>query len=193
MTQVPTRTVPLTVKVVLVGIDRAWIDTNLLVWNELIPLDQYQSVQVTDAATGVLFKLTYDVVFATQYFRDKYVQFLKSVEASGKLKNPWYRYSTWNETRQDYDYTTHDCSNVLYDAMKVEDWLYQNRDDYGGSPTNGWTFLITYLPELPSISWSQERESGVRRPEGLRTAALTTTPYRSPTLREDTSIVRRSS
>jgi len=158
VTQPPAKTVPLTVKVVLVGIDRAWIDTNLLVWNELIPLDQYQSVQVTDAATGVLFKLTYDVVFATQYFRDKYVQFLRSVEISRKFKNPWYRYSTWNETRQDYDYTTHDCSNVLYDAMKVEEWLYQNRDDYGGFPTNGWTFLITYLPELPSISWSQERE-----------------------------------
>jgi len=160
VTQTPARTVPLRVKVVLVGIDSNWIDTDYLIWNQLIPLEQYQSIQDTDATTGVLFKLSYDVSFATQLFRDKYVQFLKSIEVRRKIKNPCFTYRTWNDGRQDYDYTTHECTNVLYDAIKVEEWLYQNRDGYGGFPSNGWTFIITYLPELPFFSFTDEKDWG---------------------------------
>jgi hypothetical protein len=44
--------------------------------------------------------------------------------------------------------------------MKVDEWLYQNRDDYGGHPINGWTFIITYLPELPFFSFADEKDWG---------------------------------
>jgi hypothetical protein len=88
VTQIPARTVPITAKVILVGIESAWVDTDYLIWNELIPIEHHQSVQVTDATTDVLFKVSYDIVFSTQLFRDKYVQFLKSIEVKEKIKNP---------------------------------------------------------------------------------------------------------
>jgi hypothetical protein len=163
VTQTPARTVPLQIKVVLVGIDSNWIDTNYLIWNQLTPVEQYQSVQATAATTGILFKLSYDVVFATQSFRDKYVQFLRSIEVSRKIKNPWFTYRTWNEGKQDYEYTIHECTNVLYDAVKVEEWLYQNRDGFGGTPVNGWTLIVTYLPELPSFSFANEKDWGKKQ------------------------------
>jgi len=169
VTQMPARLAPLSVKLVFIGLESMWVDTGYLVWNELIPIERYQSIQVTDATTGILFKLEYELVFATEGFKAKYVSFLKSIETRKKIKNPWFTYRTWSSEREEYDYTTLECTNVLYDAKTVEDWLYTNRADYGGFPVNGWTFIITYLPELPSMDWSQWKRWGnnVRQsPEG---------------------------
>jgi len=164
VTQSPQRTISLSVRVVLVGIDRAWVDTDLMTWNtcarQLIPQEQYQTLQITGAGTGILFKLSYDIIFAAQSFRDKYVQFLKSIEVKKKIENPCFTFRIWNSDAQEYEYTTHECTNVLYDAVQVEEWLYQNREDYGGLPTNGWAFIITYLPELPFMSFTDERNWG---------------------------------
>lgn len=160
VTQTPARTVPLSVKLVFVGLESGWVDTGHLVWNALIPIERYQSIQVTDATTGVLFKLDYELVFASEAFRAKYVGFIKSIETRQRMKNPWFTYRTWISEREEYVYTTLECTNVLYDAKTVEEWLYANRADYGGFPANGWTFVITYLPELPSMDWSQYKRWG---------------------------------
>lgn len=128
-----------------------------MIWNELIPITRYQSVQVTDATTGAMFKLDYELTYATDVFRTKYVSFLKSVETRRSMKNPWFMYRSWSSSEERYLYTTVTSDNILYDASKVEEWLYENREDFGGFPVNGWTFVITYLPELPSMTWSDYR------------------------------------
>ena len=47
---------------------------------------------------------------------------------------------------------------VTYDANKVENWIYNNQNDVGGFPTNGWTLMFMYLPELPSYSFKDYRD-----------------------------------
>jgi hypothetical protein len=166
VTQPPARTVPISVRLVLVGFEKSWIDTDYMNWQVLVPIDWYQQIQVTEATTGVLFKVDYEFVFADQTFREEYVQFLNSIEVKQKIKNPWFTYRQWNEQKSKYDYITQQVTNVFYDANKVEKWLYDNRADYGGSLINGWTFVVTYLPELPTVTWQQGKDWGknVRSP-----------------------------
>lgn len=143
----------MSVKVVFVGFDPAWIDLRYMPWSENLPPSTTNQILIGGNDTGVLYQLTYSYSLARSDFKDKFVRYLKSIETVVTSKNPWFYY--WKQEDDIWTQVYKDVKNTLYDANKVESWLYENSGEFGGFPENGWTFIISYLPELPSITFDQ--------------------------------------
>jgi hypothetical protein len=134
------RIVPLTIKVVFVGLNSDVLETKYMMWRENLPNTQTNSILVAENNTGVFFNLTYDFVFATPAFKDQLVAYLEEIGRAGPSYNPWWSKSTYN---------------LFFDARKVEAWFYNNSADYGGLPENGYTFIIANLTEFQSATYDQ--------------------------------------
>lgn len=137
---VTVRTVPLTIKVVLIGFDRQTIDQNYLTWEGNTITNSVNSVLSSGNITGISYQLTYDFVYSTPRFQDSLVKFLRSIEQRKLLYNPWFKSIT---------------TNYLYDAAKVEDWYIANNASYGGFPSDGYTYIFANLTALPSVTENQ--------------------------------------
>ncbi len=131
------RTVPLTIKVVLVGFDPNTVDLNYLNWNGNLIESSINNVLSTGNVTGIAFDLTYEFVFTRTEFKQNLTDYLKSIEKVKTEYNPWFRAQT---------------RSFLYDAAKAEDWFMANNASYGGFPTQGYTFVFANLTTLPSIT-----------------------------------------
>jgi len=134
------RTVPLTIRIVLIGFDPQTIDQDYLNWKGNTVRDSVNSVLSTGNITGISYNLTYDFVYSRPDFQDSLVKFLKSIEQRKLLYNPWFKSTT---------------TNYFYDAEKVENWFIANNASYGGMPSNGYTFVFANLTALPSVTESQ--------------------------------------
>lgn len=137
---VATRTVPLSIKIVFIGFNQSTINTTYLLWKENIPLRRVNQILIEPRDTGVAFELSYSFVFASPRFEKELVTFLKRIEVSKKMLNPWFGVQT---------------ENVLYDANKLETWLYESREMYGGLLSDGYTFFLANLTQLPSVTYDQ--------------------------------------
>jgi len=137
---IATRTVPLAIKVVFIGFNQSNINTSYMLWKENIPFKRPNQILTEPKDTGVTFRLDYDIVFASTGFEKGLVAHLKKIETVKEMPNPWFGISV---------------RNYLYDANKLEDWLYKNRELYGGFPSNGYTFFIANLTQLPSVTYDQ--------------------------------------
>lgn len=153
----PGRAVTVPIKIVLLGFDENQIDASYLTWagdSKNLPGSITNVELLSDNATGVVFYPQYTVTFASHSFRQDFVRYLRSIEVQKNGNNPWfgkYEQDTenpdyWNRVPVAIDY-------VVYDAKSVEDWLWSHSSDLGGFPNNGWTIIVAYLPELPSVTW----------------------------------------
>ena len=143
------RVVPLTIKVVFVGLNSDVLETKYMMWKENLPDKQTNLILVGDNNTGVFFDIKYDFVFATPEFKNQFVSYLKEIGREGPSYNPWWGMYTYN---------------LFFDAQKVEGWLYDNNADYGGLPENGYTFIISNLTEVQSATYEQMNEPKVSAP-----------------------------
>jgi hypothetical protein len=152
------RTVSIPVKVVLVGVDPATIDLDYSKWNVNVPTTIYgQVLSPQPYLTGVIYKLDYSYTFASDAYKAKLISYLKTIEVQKEAVNPWFYYYVEDQSgyvSQQY----HTMSYVVYDANKVENWIFSNQQDLGGFPTNGWTLLFLNLTELPSYSFEDYRD-----------------------------------
>ena len=134
------RTVPLTIKIVLIGFDAQTIDQDYLTWRGNVVQNSVNNVLSTGNITGVSYDLTYDFVYTKAEFQDSLVNYLKSIEQKKLVYNPWFKSIT---------------NNYFYDAEKVESWFAANNASYGGFPTHGYTFVFANLTSLPSVTEQQ--------------------------------------
>ncbi len=134
------RIVPITIKVVFVGLNSDALETEYMTWKENLPETQTNLILVGGNNTGVFYSISYDFVFATPEFKNELVTYLKEIAREGPAYNPW-----WDDVTY----------NVFLDASKVENWLYDNNADYGGLPESGYTFIVANLTELPSATYDQ--------------------------------------
>ena len=147
------RVIPLAIKVVFVGIERATIDVDYLPWKENLPSKVINEVIVTGNDTGVVFYLNYEYVFAPTEFKQKLVDHLRRIESVEEAENPWFYY--WVQQDDVWTKKYKSVKQAFYVADEVETWLNENKGDFGGFPDNGWTLIISYLPELPSMTFDQ--------------------------------------
>jgi hypothetical protein len=134
------RTVPLTIKIVLIGFDSHTIDQDYLTWRGNSVRNSVNNVISSGNITGVNYNLTYNFVYASDALQESLVGYLQSIGQRKIVYNPWFRSIT---------------PNYFYDAQKVEDWLTTNSAGYGGLPANGYTFILANLTSLPSVSEQQ--------------------------------------
>jgi len=134
------RTVPLSVKIVFIGFNQSTVNTTYLLWKENVPFKRVNQILTEPKDTGVVFELGYQFVFASSQFEKDLLDFLKKIQVSKKMLNPWFGVET---------------DNVLYDANRLEDWLYEKKEMYQGFPVNGYTFFIANLTQLPSVTYEQ--------------------------------------
>jgi len=143
------RTVPLSIKIVFIGFNQSTINTTYLLWKENIPFRRVNQILTEPKDTGVVFELSYQFVFASPRFEKDLLGFLKKIQTSRKMLNPWFGSET---------------DNVLYDANRLEDWLYEKREMYQGFPVNGYTFFIANLTQLPSVTYEQMARPWLKEP-----------------------------
>lgn len=155
----PTREVPITVKVVLVGFEEEWVDKEYFVWDYQTPSRRSSVVWNWNnwQQTGVTYNITYDLTFADWDFKEGLVKFLRSVGEKRSGENRWFYNWEYSDADEMFVKKFHETEYVVYDATEVEEWLYEHSGDYGGLPENGWTFIVTFLPELPSFRAEQYR------------------------------------
>lgn len=134
------RTVPLTIKVLLIGFDPKTIDQDYLTWKGNLIQNSVNNVLSTNNITGVTYNITYEFVYSQPGFENNLVSFLKSIQQRKLVYNPWFKATT---------------NNYFYDAQKVENWFVANNASYGGFPTSGYTFVFANLTSVPSITESQ--------------------------------------
>jgi hypothetical protein len=143
------------IKIILVGLDG--VDSNYLAWSASssgnLPVQIPNSVFASGNNTGEVFYPQYTVVKASSGFKQSLVGYLNSIQRSVSGSNPWFH--QYNQDKKNADYCTTDpvtVNYVVYDANSVEEWLWTHSQDLGGFTPNGWTIVVSYLPELPSLT-----------------------------------------
>jgi hypothetical protein len=149
------RAVTVPIKVVLIGLDQ--VDTGYAVWSSgssgNVPAEITNQVLLTGNSTGEVFHPQYTVLKAPASFKQEMEGYLRSIEKDLNAPDIWFGYygkdpnpdyCAWKNVTMNY---------AAYDANSVESWLWNNNQELGGFPSNGWTIIVSYLPELPSISW----------------------------------------
>jgi hypothetical protein len=147
------RQVTIPVKVVFVGIDPSTVDMNYLQWGGNLPPETFSQVLLpTPNVTGVTYNINYKFTFASSDFKSKLLSYLQSIQVMKTAEDPWFYYYTQDPN----GYLTqqfHSANYAVYDANKVENWLYSNQQDLGAFPSNGWTLMFLNLTELPSYDF----------------------------------------
>jgi hypothetical protein len=174
------RSVPIPVKVVLVGFDQNQIDIPYLMSGYGPNSESGSGVSLPTAITnqdlnsgndtGVIFRPQYSFTFASGGFKQNLLNYLTSIEKDKKGVDPWFVQFAQDTQNPDYVVQNPVAINyAVYDANSVEDWLWSHGQDFGGYPTNGWTLILAYLPELPTITSADvkafERSNGATLPK----------------------------
>ncbi len=153
------RVVSIPVKVVFVGIDPATVDLSYSKWNVNIPSTIYgQVLSPQPYLTGVVYKIGYSYTFASDAYKAKLVSYLHSIEVVKSGVNPWFYYYVQDPSTGYISERFHSMSYIVYDANKVENWIYSNQQDLGGFPSNGWTLMFMNLTELPSYDFGNYKD-----------------------------------
>ncbi len=153
------RTVPLKIRIVFLGLDSSDLDPSYLVSGvNSIPV-KYQSVVAGPINTGVVFNFTYQILYADATFTTSFANFLNSIavvqnSAVGPeplppaLFNPYFDNSTTQLGT---------VQNYFYNATLVESWLASNQTQFGPIPVPGYTLFVADLHNygVPSFTYSQ--------------------------------------
>lgn len=152
------RSVTIPINVILLGFDDELVDIGYLGWNgsgKNLPASITNSILDDGSNTGVVFHPRFSFTLASASFKQDFVRYLRSIETEAHGKNPWFvKYVVDAENPEYFDAVPVTIDYVVYDANSVEEWLWDHRSDVGGFAEDGWTVVLTYLPELPSITWS---------------------------------------
>jgi len=152
------RSVTIPIKVILVGFDQNQIvPTDMIAASSGTPLPASIPAFDFDTGnnTGVIYRPAYSFSFAPPNFKNNFENYLKSIAQTKTGNDTWF--IQYAEDPQNPDYTDQNpvsIKYVVYDANSVENWLWSHSADLGGTLTNGWTIIISYLPDLPSVSFS---------------------------------------
>jgi hypothetical protein len=153
------RVVPIPIKVIFVGIDPATVDLDYSKWNVNIPTTIYgQVLSPQPYLTGVAYKISYSYTFASNTFKSKLVSYLQSIQVNKTAQNPWFYYYVQDQATGYISQQYHSMHYVVYDANKAENWIYNNQQDLGGFPSNGWTLMWLNLTELPSYDFQNYKD-----------------------------------
>ncbi len=151
------RNVPINVKIVFIGIDQNLIDKEYMTWNN--PHYRYQSYLIPGINTNVIFNLNYDYVFATPQFENEFTAYLSSIARVEKHSNVMWNLTYFGiDETPSLNYTNFRTTtlNTFYSADDVENWLIDHTNEYGGSPSDGYTLIITDLSsKVPSMTADQ--------------------------------------
>jgi hypothetical protein len=155
------RVSPLAINVVFIGLDSNQINPNYLVWNgssKNLPseIPNVVSDGFNTNLTGVMFKPEYQVFFAPSNFKQDLLSYMTSIQRQGRGPDPWFMYYTPDPNNPDYLISnTVSIDYVAYDANFVEEWLWNHLPSIGVRTDSSWTIIVSNLPELPSISFSE--------------------------------------
>jgi hypothetical protein len=153
------RVVSIPIKVIFVGIDPATVDLDYSKWNVNIPTTIYgQVLSPQPYLTGVVYKISYSYTFASDAFKSKLVSYLQSIEVRKTAQNPWFYYYVQDQATGYISQQYHSMTYEVYDANKAENWIYNNQQDLGGFPSNGWTLMWLNLTELPSYDFQDYKD-----------------------------------
>jgi hypothetical protein len=147
------RRAPINIKVILVGpyFNKEIIDTQFL--ESLLPKNKTNIILMDEITTGVLYDLKYEFVFTSQEFRIKLAKYLTSIGEEREEENPWfYHYEIGIDW---FKKEPTKIKAIFYNATLVEKWLYENKEEYGRFPENGYTIMLLDMHDLPSINYEQ--------------------------------------
>jgi len=152
------RTVPLTIKIVLIGFQSTDINNTYLVSRINIPDQKQQGVLASSQSMGsVTFNFTYQPVFADASTVSNLVANITTMSktvntvagpqgSTNPSQNPYFNSSSTNVGT---------VANTFYDANKVEA-LLNSEQGFGSSPIPGYTLFIADLHSyLPSLTTSE--------------------------------------
>lgn len=155
--QIVGRSVTIPVKVILVGFDQTRLDLSYLSWSGAdanLPASISNMVFDSGNTTGVVFRPQYSFSFAPADFEGKLESYLKSIGQQRRGNNPWFgRWEIDSRNSEYHDFNPVAIDYVVYDADSAENWLWNHLSDMGGS-TNEWTLIISYMPDLPSLTFT---------------------------------------
>jgi hypothetical protein len=151
------RAATIPVRVILVGLDG--VDTGYLSWSRAssgnLPTQIPNMVLLSGNNTGEVFYPQYTFVKASSSVKQGLIDYLKSIGKDAKDNNAWFHKYVQDDKNKDYCKTDFVSVNyVVYGADSVENWLWDHSQDLGGFMQNGWTIIVSYLPELPSITFN---------------------------------------
>jgi len=162
------KSVSIPVKVVLLGFDQNQIDIQYLTSGHGANSESGAGVSLPNSITnvdfnsgndtGVVFRPQYSFTFASGSFKQNFLNYLSSIEKDKTGVDPWF--IKYAQDTHNPDYIVQNPVNInyaVYDANSVEDWLWNHGQDFGGYPANGWTLILAYLPDLPTITWADVR------------------------------------
>jgi hypothetical protein len=155
------RQVNIPVKVVFVGVDPSTVDTSYITWPGNLPETTYNEVfepPPGGSLTGVVYNVSYTFTFANSDFKSRLESYLQSIEVASTVGNPWFYYYTATPSGYISTAKYYSLKSSFYDANQVESWIYNNQQELGGFPSNGWTLMFMYLPELPSFDYKDYRD-----------------------------------
>jgi hypothetical protein len=175
--QTPGRSVAIPIKVVLVGFDQSQIvpadliaATSGTTLPSAIPAFDFD----TGNNTGVVYKPSYTFTFAPSNFKGSFESYLKSIAQTKTGNDTWFIQYAQDPQNPDYvDQNPQSIKYVVYDANSVEDWLWNHSTDFGGTVSNGWTIIVSYMPDLPSVSYQDVHDFLLSNGK----SRLTTTPH----------------
>ncbi len=156
---VPNRSVTLTIKIVLLGLQPSDLNSTYLTSNVTVGGLKYQTILAGPLNTGVIFNFKYQLAYADNSVVTKFANYLRSIgipqnttggmSNSPTLVNPYFSNSS----------TLSNAVNYFYDASKVQSWLASNMTLFGTSPIPGYTLFIADLHTygVPSLSYGEYR------------------------------------
>ncbi|MEM2680616.1 MAG: hypothetical protein QW647_02765 [Candidatus Bathyarchaeia archaeon] len=166
------REVSVNIKIVFIGFNEGMIDREYLTWNN--PYYKYQSILIPGISTNVLYLFDYSYTIVNEDFKKEFLNYLHSIEIKEYKKNLIWNisYKIQKEVGLTVNYTEFKVNslNSFYDAEKVEDWLIAHSESYDGLQENGYTLILSYLPELPSFTPEQFKAA-------LKGENVTVTPH----------------
>lgn len=166
------RETSINIKIVLIGFNEEMIEKEYLTWNN--PYYKYQSILIPGISTNVLYLFNYFYTIVNEDFKKEFLNYLRSIEVKEYKKNLVWNitYKIQKEVGLTINYTEFKVNslNSFYDAEKVEDWLIAHSESYGGLQENGYTLILSYLPELPSFTPEQFKAA-------LKGENITVTPH----------------
>ena len=148
------REVSIKIKIVLIGFDDEMINEEYLTWNN--PFYKYQSILIPGVSTNVLYLFDYSYTIVDETFKNEFLNYLRSIEVKEFKKNLIWNisYKVQKDVGLTANYTEFKVDSLcsFYDAEKVEEWLIAHNSSYGGLQENGYTLILSYLPERTSFT-----------------------------------------
>lgn len=169
------RKVPINIKIILVGpyFNKEIIDPSFL--ENLLPKNKTNVILMDEITTRVLYDIKYEFIFTSQDFRIKLAKYLTSIGEEKEVENPWFY-----NFEIGVDWFKKEPTKVkatFYNTTLVEKWLYENKEEYGGFPENGYTIMLLDMHDLPSITYEHFSKFLIARSLGFPLPEVTAHYY----------------